>query len=184
MDGRRSGTPGGDHAARRLADWLAAAGLRPGGDAGSYLQTFVLETSTRPGPASSLDLLAPTLRRFDAGRDWIVHGGSLAGEVSGEIVFVGYGVETADASYDDYAGVDVRGKIALALDGSPQHLASTRMGRLDKLIAAKRHGAIALPIAGDDLPAPETTSVEVGLLSGAVTRDAADSILAPAGRTL
>src|SRR6185369_7054971 len=79
---------------------------------------------------------------------------------------------------------DVRGKIALALDGSPEHLASTRMGRLDKLIAAKRRGAIALLIAGGDLPAPETTSVEVGLLSGAITRDAADAMLAPAGRTI
>ena len=184
MDGRRSGTPGGDHAARRLADWLAAAGLRPGGDAGSFLQTFVLETSSRPGPASSLDLLAPTLRRLDFGRDWIAHGGSPAGEVSGEVVFVGYGVEIADAPYDDYAGVDVRGKIALALDGSPSHLASTRMARLDKLIAAKRHGAVALLIAGGDLPAPETTSVEVGLLSGAVTREAADAMLAAAGRTI
>jgi hypothetical protein len=42
-------------------------------------------------------------------------GGSLAGEISGEVVFVGYGIEIADPAYDDYAGVDVRGKIALAL---------------------------------------------------------------------
>lgn len=184
MDGRRSGTPGGDHAARRLADWLAAAGLRPGGDAGSFLQTFVLETSSRPGPASSLDLLGPTLRKLDFGRDWIAHGGSLAGEVSGEVVFVGYGIEMADPAYDDYAGVDVRGKIALALDDAPAQLASARIGRLDKLITAKRRGAAALLIVGDDLPAPDKTAVEVGLLSGAVTREAADVVLAPAGRTI
>ena len=183
MDGRRSGTPGGDHAARRLADWLAAAGLRPGGDAGSFLQAFVLETSSRPGPASSLDLLGPTLRKLDFGRDWIAHGGSLAGEVSGEVVFVGYGIEMADPAYDDYAGVDVRGKIALALDGAPAQLASARVGRLDKLITAKRRGAAALLIVGDDLPTPDKTAVEVGLLSGAVTREAADAILAPSGRT-
>src|SRR6185295_5935573 len=61
MEGRRSGTPGGEHASRRLAEWLAAAGLRPGGDAGSFLQTFVLETSSRPDPASSLELLGPTV---------------------------------------------------------------------------------------------------------------------------
>ena len=76
MEGRRSGTAGGDLAARRIADWLAAAGLRPGGDQGSYLQTFVLETSSRPGPASSLELLGPTPRRLDTGRAWIAHGGS------------------------------------------------------------------------------------------------------------
>jgi len=184
MDGRRSGTPGGDHAARRLADWLAAAGLRPGGDAGSFLQAFVLETSSRPGPASSLDLLGPTLRKLDFGRDWIAHGGSLAGEVSDEVVFVGYGIEMADPAYHDYAGVDVRGKIALALDGAPAQLASARVGRLDKLITAKRRGAAALLIVGDDLPTPDKTAVEVGLLSGAVTREAADAILAPSGRTI
>jgi Peptidase family M28/PDZ domain/PA domain len=184
MDGRRSGTPGGDHAARRLADWLAAAGLRPGGDAGSFLQTFVLETSSRPGPASSLDLLGPTLRKLDFGRDWIAHGGSLAGEVSGEVVFVGYGIENADPAYDDYAGVDVRGQIALALDGAPAQMASARIGRLDKLITAKRRGAAALLIVGDDLPTPDKTAVEVGLLSGTVTREAADAVLAPSGRTI
>ncbi|MGH7346698.1 MAG: hypothetical protein ACREK4_17445, partial [Candidatus Rokuibacteriota bacterium] len=125
MEGRRSGTPGGELAARQIADWLAAAGLRPGGDQGSYLQSFVLGASSRSGPASTLDLLGPTARRLDAGREWIAHGGSFAGEVVGEVVFVGYGAEIADAGYDDYAGVDARGKIALALDGAPPHLTST-----------------------------------------------------------
>ena len=86
MEGRRSGTPGGDHAARQIGDWLAAAGLRPGGDQGSFLQSFVLETSSRPGPASSLDLLGPTPRRLDAGREWIAHGGSLPGAMMYELV--------------------------------------------------------------------------------------------------
>jgi len=74
--------------------------------------------------------------------------------------------------------------MALALDGSPAHLANARMGRLDKLIAAKRLGATALLVVGDDLPGPDKTSVEVGLLSGAVTREVADAILAPSGRTI
>ena len=87
MEGRRSGTAGGDRAARQIADWLAAAGLRPGGDAGSYLQTFVLETTTRPAASSSLELVAPSSRRFESLRDWSPHGGSLAGEASGEVVF-------------------------------------------------------------------------------------------------
>ena len=184
MEGRRSGTPGGDLAARQIADWLSAAGLRPGGDQGSFLQSFVLETSARPGPASSLDLLGPTPRRLDTGREWIAHGGSLAGEVTGEVIFVGYGLDIADAGYDDYAGIDARGKIALALDGTPPHLTSARVSRLDRLIAAKRRGAAALLIVGGELPPAEKTAVEVGLVSGALTREAADLVLAPAGRTI
>src|SRR5207302_765037 len=182
MEGRRSGTASGDLAARRIADWLAAAGLRPGGDQGTYLQTFVLETSSRPGPASRLDLLGPTPRRLEAGREWTAHGGSRAGEVSGDVVFVGYGAEIPEAKYDDYAGVDVRGKIALALDGAPAYLTNARVSRPDKLIAPQRRGAAALLIAGGELPPPEKTSVQVGLVSGAVTPAAAAAPLAPPGR--
>src|SRR5882672_7004264 len=181
MEGRRSGTAGGERAARQIAEWLAAAGLRPGGDAGSYLQTFVLETVTRPSAASRLELAAPSARRFESGREWSPHGGSLAGEASGNVVFVGYGVDLPDAGYDDYASVDVRGKFALAMDGAPPHLGGVQVNRLDKLITAKRHGAAALLIVGDDLPTPAATAVRVGLLSGALTRPAADLLLAPAG---
>ena len=42
--GRRSGTPEGVRAARVIARWLAEAGLQPGGDDGSFLQAFVLES--------------------------------------------------------------------------------------------------------------------------------------------
>ena len=42
MDGRRAGTPGGDRATERLAAWLGAAGLRPGGDSGTFLQSFTV----------------------------------------------------------------------------------------------------------------------------------------------
>jgi aminopeptidase YwaD len=183
MEGRRSGTAGGELAARRIAEWLAAAGLRPGGDRGSYLQSFVLETSSRPGPASNLELSAPTQRRLDAGREWIAHGGSPAGEVSGDVIFAGYGADMPEAKYDDYAGVDVQGKIVLVLDGAPAHLASARVTRLDKLIAAKQRGAAAVLIAGDELPSPDKTAVEVALPSATLTRGAADAMLTPAGRT-
>jgi hypothetical protein len=183
MEGRRSGTAGGELAARRIAEWLAAAGLRPGGDQGSYLQSFVLETSSRPGPASSLELSAPTQRRLDAGREWIAHGGSQAGEVTGDVIFAGYGADMPEAKYDDYAGVDVRGKIVLVLDGAPSHLAGARVTRLDKLIAAKQRGAAAVLIAGDELPSPDKTAVEVALPSATLMREAADAMLAPAGRT-
>src|SRR5205809_903553 len=93
MEGRRSGTVGGDRAARQIADWLAATGLRPGGDQGSFLQTFVLETSSRLGSANTLEISTPAPWRLEVGRDWIPHGGSPAGEVSGDVVFVGYGAD-------------------------------------------------------------------------------------------
>ena len=45
-----------------------------------------------------------------------------ARRVTGAIAFVGYGLSAAAASYDDWAGIDVRDRIVLALDGAPPHL--------------------------------------------------------------
>jgi PA domain len=165
MEGRRSGTAGGDRAARRIADWLAAAGLRPAGDRGSFLQSFVLETSARVLPTSALELVTPAQHRLALARDWTPHGGSLAGDVTGDVVFAGYGATLADAGYDDYAGVDVRGKVVLALDGAPPHLTGSGAGRLDKLVAAKRQGVAALLLVSSELPPPVNTAVRVVLLS-------------------
>src|SRR3989454_1953696 len=70
MEGRRSGTPGGDRAARRIAEWLAAAGLRPGGAHGTYFQPFVIERAARLGTATALEILSPAPRRLEVGRDF------------------------------------------------------------------------------------------------------------------
>src|SRR5205085_779825 len=80
MDGRRAGTAGGDRATNRIADWLQAAGLRPGGDAGSFLQSFTLAPGRRLGPTSTLEIGGRALK---TDVDWVPHGGSRPGEVSG-----------------------------------------------------------------------------------------------------
>src|SRR2546427_426827 len=160
MDGRRSGTAGGDRAARLITDTLAAQGLRGGGDRGSFLQTFLLETSSRIGAASSLELSGPTPQRFERGRDWIPHGGSLGGEVAGDVVFVGYGADFPERGYDDYSGVDVRGKIALALDGAPPHLAGARV-RVDMASDEVRSANVVGILPGTD-PALADEAVVIG----------------------
>jgi hypothetical protein len=56
--------------------------------------------------------------------------------------------------------------------------------RLDKLIAAKRHGAAALLLVSSELPATTSTAIRVGIVSGSITREAADVVLAAGGRTV
>ena len=177
MDGRRSGTPGGDLAARRLADWLEAAGLRPGGERESFFQSFVVAPGARVTTGSILRPVDGAA--LQVGRDWTPHGGSLREHVTGEIAFVGYGVSAPASGYDDWAGIDVRDRIVLALDGAPAHLGSLRTSRLEKLIAARRAGARALLIVGDRLPALSATVTAVRLVSGTLTPAAADILLAP-----
>ena len=177
MDGRRAGTPGGDLAARRVADWLAAAGLRPGGEHESFFQSFVVAPGARVAAGSMLKPMDGPALMLE--RDWTPHGGSRRARVTGEIAFAGYGLSAPAASYDDWAGIDVRDRIVLALDGAPSHLGGVRASRLEKLIAARRAGARALLIVGDRLPALSATGAAVDLVSGTLTPAAADALLGP-----
>jgi hypothetical protein len=175
MEGRGSGTPGGDRAARYIAEVLARAGLRPGGDGGTFFQEFPVAVIPGLGPGSVLESTGPSARALDPGRDWLPHGGSATGEAAGELVFVGY---------DDYAGVDARGRIALALSGASAPPGAPRPSRLEQLIAARRASARALLLVDDTLPAVAATAAPVAILSGAITRAAASALLAGSGRSL
>jgi Iap family predicted aminopeptidase len=166
MEGRGSGTPGGDRAARYIADVLARAGLRPGGEGGTFFQEFPVATIPSLGPDNRLEV-AGAARPLEAGRDWTPHGGSLAGEVTGEVVLVGR---------DDYARVDARDRIALAL-ASTAAAGPASASRLEQLIAARRAGARAVLLIADELPAVAATAAPVAIVSGAITRGAAAALL-------
>jgi hypothetical protein len=184
MDGRRSGTAGGDLAAQQLADWLQAAGLRPGGEGASFFQSFVVAVGARVAAGSTLRSLANGAPALEVGRDWTPHGGSLRDGVSADVVFAGYGVSAPPAGYDDWAGIDARGRIAVVLEGAPPHLPGVGATRLEKLIAARRAGASAVLVVADRLPALAATATVVRIVSGALTPAAADALLAPSGTTV
>src|SRR5262245_37697685 len=59
MEGRASGSSGGDRAARYIADRLAALRLAPGGEGGTFLQPFAVGVSARVGSGSALERLGP-----------------------------------------------------------------------------------------------------------------------------
>src|SRR3989442_1738525 len=88
MDGRRAGTPGGERATERLVAWLGAAGLRPGGDSGTFLQSFTVAPGPRLGPASTLELGGRVLK---AGVEGAPPRGSRRGGGSGPPGFGGHG---------------------------------------------------------------------------------------------
>jgi hypothetical protein len=164
MEGRRSGTEGGERAAHLIADWLRAAGLQPGGDGGSFFQSFVISTGTRLAAANALEISgAPSPV---AEKDWRPHGGSANGDVEAEVVFVGYGIGARERGYDDYANVDVRGRIAVAFAGAPA--GRERTPRIEKLVAARERGARALLIVEDRLPELTATAAVSPLPSASV----------------
>src|SRR2546422_9722437 len=116
MEGRRSGTPGADRAARRIAEWLQHAGLRRGGEHSTYAQPFVIERGARLGTANTLEVLSPAPRRVEVGRDWTPHGGSPRREGTGEGGFARPGASGAYRSRDDWAGVGGPRQIVRGLD--------------------------------------------------------------------
>ncbi len=163
MEGRGSGTEGGERAARYLESALAALGLRPGGEGGTWRQSFVVRRGVRVAPDALLARVgaAPLV----VGQDWMPHGGALPGSVEAEIVFAGRG--------ERYAGTAASGKIVLLLDGGPS--------RLEKLIAARQAGAAAVLVLGAALPALEATAAHVAIPSATLTPAAVDALLAPSG---
>jgi len=200
LEGRAPGTPGADRAARHIARVFQEAGLRPGGDAGSYLQAFRVPTGTRLGTTNTLTVLDPKPRTLVVGRDFVPLAVSTAGDVTGDVVFVGYGITAPDLHYDDYAGVDVRDKIVIAMTQEPRARdpaspfrrpdAYHYSERRHKIINAREHGARAILLVShpaadrDTLPALRGVSQPWGMLAAAVTRPVADSVLAAAGRSL
>ena len=147
MKGREPGTPEYDRAAAYVADQMRAAGLKPSGDHGSYLQRVPLISAV---PAGKGRLTAAGRPALTFGSDYLTSTSFLEPDLrrSGEVVFVGQGVSDAANGIDDYAGLDVRGKIVAYLYGAPAKLPSEIRAHLasgdTKRANAAAHGAIGV----------------------------------------
>src|SRR6185369_11582064 len=101
----------------RRRDYLAAefarAGLRPGGDNGGFFQPFDVAVGVTVNQPSSLTL--DQNASLELNKDWIPLGLSKSDNVNGEMVFAGYGITAKENGYDDYADLNVKGKIVLIL---------------------------------------------------------------------
>jgi len=122
LEGRGTGQRGGDIAAEYIATQFAEYGLKPAGDNGSYLQKVPLVGITML-PETHFVLLpkqgAPMdLKPLD---EYVAYDQTQQpqSDVDAEIVYVGYGIEAPEYSWDDYKGVDVRGKVLLMLVNEP-----------------------------------------------------------------
>jgi Zn-dependent M28 family amino/carboxypeptidase len=123
LEGRGPGTHGGQLAAEYIASQFALAGARPAGENGTYFQnvplmavhTEVDKTSFTLAPASG----APIHLKY--GDDYLTKDqtGAPTAEIDAPIVFVGYGIDAPEYHWNDYAGVDVKGKILLVIVNQP-----------------------------------------------------------------
>lgn len=121
-EGRGVGTKGINLAADYIARGFAQAGLKPGGDNGTYFQNFQVSGGARIEKPATLVLTGPlgqtiTLKTDD---QFTVQRSSGAASVDGGIVFAGYGLTSPKLGYDDYAGLDVAGKVVIVLRYAPR----------------------------------------------------------------
>lgn len=199
-EGRASGTPGADRAARHIADTFRAIGLHPGGDRGGYLQAFAVPTGIRLGRVNTLDILGPAPRALALGREFTPLAVSADGEEEGDVVFAGYGITAPGLGWDDYAGHDVRGKIVLVLGGDPRPAdpaspfrrpdAYHYSERSHKIINAREHGARAILLVShpgapsEALPELRGLTQSWAIAALYVARATGDALLSPAGTRL
>jgi len=122
LEGRGTGQRGGDLAAEYIATQFAEYGLKPAGDHGTYMQRVPLVGITTL-PQTQFSLIpkkgeAMNLKPMD---EYVAYDQTqqLESNVDAEVVFVGYGIEAPEYNWDDYKGVDVRGKVLLMLVNEP-----------------------------------------------------------------
>jgi len=123
MLGRRSGHQGGEAAADYIAARFKEWGIEPAGENGTYFQNFTVDLNLVE-EGVHFELITPRSRRpFFYGEDWRVQSFSGSAQGTAEIVFVGYGLRDEKAKYDDYAGLDIKGKWILLASNLPASLA-------------------------------------------------------------
>jgi Zn-dependent M28 family amino/carboxypeptidase len=160
MKGREAGSPEYDIAAQYVAAQFYAAGLRPGGGEGGYLQRVPLVSFKADGQGSAVWTArgaGPAPLAF--GTDYVPVPNATRAEtsVSAPVVFVGYGIDAPQYRQSDYKGVDVRGKIVLFFGGAPARFGGEERAFFGsartKLEEAAARGAIgAIQIGGAARP--------------------------------
>jgi Zn-dependent M28 family amino/carboxypeptidase len=155
LEGRGMGQRGSDIAAEYIATQFALDGLKPAGDQGTYFQEVPMVSVTTL-PDITLSLVPKSgeplqLKNLD---DFVIHNETQkeVADIDAPIVFIGYGITAPEYKWDDYKGVDLKGKVALLFVNEPtsddpkffKGKALTYYGRWTyKFEETARHGAVA-----------------------------------------
>jgi Zn-dependent M28 family amino/carboxypeptidase len=147
LEGRNTGSPGHRKAAEYVAAQFERDGLKAAGEQG-YLQPVKFLSKELDESKSSLALVRDGReQKLTLGEDAIIGTGvDPVPAVEAGLVFVGYGLRAPESNYDDFAGLDTKGKIAVYLSGSPASLSPALSAHYqsggERWAALKRAGMI------------------------------------------
>ncbi len=162
MKGREAGTTEYDIAARYVAAQFEANGLKPAGGKEGYIQPVPL-VMFRPANEGSVKLVrGATETTLEFGVDYLPGSSPLAAELTKDapMVFVGFGVVAPGFKRDDYAGLDVKGKIVVMLAGAPSSLPTEERAHYGNAVSKRQLAAArgAVGIISVDTPTREKVS--------------------------
>ncbi|HWF12776.1 MAG TPA: M28 family peptidase [Candidatus Acidoferrales bacterium] len=202
MEGRGAGTKGIDLAANMIEQRYRSLGLQPAGSK-VFLQPFTVITGAKLKEGNRIEIEDRKSKRgLKLNQDFVPFSFSASGELSGPIVFAGYGVTAPEFGYDDYAHLDVKDKIVVILRYEPSGFAAksgnaglTQHSQLiTKAINARNHGAKAVILVngkvrdGEEDQLTKFGSVNgpenVGTMIVQVKNDAANAWFIDAGKSL
>ena len=202
LRGRGAGTPELDRAAAYIAKKFEEAGLQPAGEKG-YFQSFQVTTGAVMGEDNRLVVHSTGGERsWTPGQDYAPINFSSSGMAAGQLVFAGYGIDAEEKGYDDYAHLDVEGKIVVVLRYEPPSFSGGEQSRrytrhanlISKAISARNQGAAAVVIVngyregsdGDELIKFGSVSgpADAGIPMIQVKNDVADQWLEGSGKSL
>lgn len=148
LEGRDTGSRGYDIAASYVASQFVAMGLKPAGPDGSFYQKLTVREARLDG--------APKLALNYGGKETVLSDTAQvlvrpsltdkAVAVDAPLVFAGFGFDRPDLGFDDYKGLDAKGKIVVVLSGFPKGTPSELGAHLnsEKAVMAMKRGAIAV----------------------------------------
>ena len=181
FQGRKSGLEGGRIAEEWMAGRLAALGLEQP-DGHTYFHEFKASV-TQEGPGALLRI-GDEERTFLEDYVTLIYSGR--GKAEAEVVFVGYGIHAPGKGHDDYAGIDVNGKIVLAVRGRPERSVFDEERYIGyKSSTAADRGAVGFLLCEGDNAVPGTIQEKYhrpALPAVWLSRSAADAILIAAGK--
>ncbi|WP_201979770.1 M28 family peptidase [Hymenobacter rubidus] len=171
LQGRKAGTPGYQLAVDYVSQQFKSLGVQPAGEGGTYLQKVRLRRAfLRPGAAFVARDAQGAALPLTAGADYVLYPSPelpTTRVTNAPLAFAGFGISAPELGYDDYAGLDVKGKVVLIVRGAPRTFGSTVASASQDLAgllkAAISHGAVGLLVASTH-PAPPA-SVKAGTYS-------------------
>ena len=160
LKGRATGSPELEKAAQYIAGQFKADGLQPVPGQKGYLQAFEVTTSAKIGSNNRFEVSAgQDAQTLQVNKEFAPISFSSSGKASGPVVFAGYGITAPEYHYDDYAGIDAKGKFVVVLTHEPQEYDPKSVfdgkGYTDhsqiyhKAATAKAHGAKGVIIIAD-----------------------------------